>query len=843
MRISRPLLAAVSVATIALMGLGSAGPALAATPVVITDRETVQAYLSPTGSVKVARVFDQVTATGSGRVEIANPVGTDGLRNLDGLSGVSVKDGKAVSTIDVNGQSTQRTVSTFDKHKLPVTIKAHFTLDGKTYDNPEDLVGKSGKLTVSYRISNITSTATTLSLKDGNGNTVQKSVQVPLPLVGTVTTILPSGFSSVTSDQAAIAADGRGATKLTYSITLLPPIGAAVTDIGWTAQASDIVIPAATINIAVVQPLKNPTLASAAKSYQGGATTGATLTAGAEQIDTNLLKLRDGASQLLSGLLQLKDGANQLNDGLANTAAPGAHQLATGAGTAANGASKLATGLSAAETGSAKLAGGLTTLAAGNARLAEGFNSSTGQADLVGGSQDLASGLGLISGGLASLAGVDGLPKAYGSALALRAGVDKILAGLGSPSTPGTILNGLAQLTAGNSQLQAGVTALTAGANGLASATTGLPAAKGGVDQVRQGIIDGGPPTAAAVAGIKGALAAVQGLGTCDATCQANLAGAQTGLDTLLAGLGTGSATAAGGLAQVSAGLATAIAGVGVGSTPSALTLRGGLAQVAGGLTASAAGLAQVTVGVNQVKGGLSNPACDGKNPTAATNPCGVREGLGLLADGLLSAVGGVTQLSAGATSAATGSGTLAEKIAEAGDGASQLAAGSRTAATGSSTLASGLAAAKSGSAALAAGNGKIAKGAGDLAVGLDAAASGSSKIAAGLGTAAAGAPALVDGAEQLSTKGTKKLAEGGNATALDFGERYAVLAAMADRTKDGALPFGAPANAASASAAYSFELAAASHEGSRNLTRGLLAIAALGIGALVSTVVRTKLF
>ena len=65
----------------------------------------------------------------------------------------------------------------------------------------------------------------------------------------------------------------------------------------------------------------------------------------------------------------------------------------------------------------------------------------------------------------------------------------------------------------------------------------------------------------------------------------------------------------------------------------------------------------------------------------------------------------------------------------------------------------------------------------------------------------------------------------------------------MADRTKDGALPFGAPANAASASAAYSFELAAASHEGSRNLTRGLLAIAALGIGALVSTVVRTKLF
>lgn len=61
------------------------------------------------------------------------------------------------------------------------------------------------------------------------------------------------------------------------------------------------------------------------------------------------------------------------------------------------------------------------------------------------------------------------------------------------------------------------------------------------------------------------------------------------------------------------------------------------------------------------------------------------------------------------------------------------------------------------------------------------------------------------------------------------------MLEAMAERTEDGGLPFGAP-EGATGSAAYSFELAAATNEGGRNVTRGLLAIA-----ALVSTVVRAR--
>jgi hypothetical protein len=62
----------------------------------------------------------------------------------------------------------------------------------------------------------------------------------------------------------------------------------------------------------------------------------------------------------------------------------------------------------------------------------------------------------------------------------------------------------------------------------------------------------------------------------------------------------------------------------------------------------------------------------------------------------------------------------------------------------------------------------------------------------------------------------------------------------MAEMTKDGGLPYGAPEDAVG-SAAYSYELAAATHEQGRNMTRGLLAIGALGLGALIASVIRGR--
>ena len=154
----------------------------------------------------------------------------------------------------------------------------------------------------------------------------------------------------------------------------------------------------------------------------------------------------------------------------------------------------------------------------------------------------------------------------------------------------------------------------------------------------------------------------------------------------------------------------------------------------------------------------------------------------------------GVNQLSGGREDRGRWLRNLAEKIAEAGDGASQLAAGSGEAEVGSKQLADGLVDAADGSGRLADGNRQIADGAGDLAAVSTTAAGGSGQLADGLEKAADGAPALVDGAQRLSDEGTSQLVKAGNDTALEFGENYAIIAAMQEMTKDGGLPYGAPA-------------------------------------------------
>ena len=82
----------------------AAGPSLAAgSDVIVTNTETVQAYLSATGRLDVARVYDQLALKGKGKVSVSNPVETKGLRNLDSFGGFEVKDGNVVGTYEVDG--------------------------------------------------------------------------------------------------------------------------------------------------------------------------------------------------------------------------------------------------------------------------------------------------------------------------------------------------------------------------------------------------------------------------------------------------------------------------------------------------------------------------------------------------------------------------------------------------------------------------------------------------------------------------------------------------------------------------------------------------------------------
>jgi putative membrane protein len=856
----------------------AAGPSLAAGgDVIVTNTETVQAYLSATGRLDVARVYDQLALKGKGKVSVSNPVETKGLRNLDSFGGFEVKDGNVVGTYEVDGEQRLRTVSDFTK-SLPLDVHVSYTLDGKEV-KPGDVVGKSGLLKVQYTVRNVTGKPQEVSFDDGTGKTVTATEDVVIPMVGSLSTVLPPSFTDVRSGEANMAGDGRGGTKMSFTMTLFGPIGKPEATFGYEAQISDGVIPKASISALPVSPLDSPSFKGGAESYKGGAETGATLTAGASEIDANLLKLRDGAGDLLAGLIQLRDGANQLNAGLSGEAAPGAKKLADGANQAAAGAGELSNGVGQLDDGAQKLSAGSKELAGGTGQLADGAGAAkagsgkvadgagqvaSGSADLAAGAGTLAAGSGDLEAGAADLAegialilkGVEGLPATVAEEAdfkRLKGALTSIQDGIGKPDDVGetTLLGGLNLLNYGL-RSPMGVDDCDQDAEGSPQDDCG---AADGVEIIAGRLSDAGPKIEQLKQAAVGAYL--------QSGCPQNAAVPVPPVvppTNLPAGIN-----------QVCVYTANVVYGLAIPAGISPASPDGGLKQqtelAATKLTAIFQGVdARALPGIAKIKRGLSNPGCDA-TVTDKTDPkyCGVAQAAGLISDGvdelvqsiadelteaLEQASDGADKVAAGAAAVASGSelvaggagqlangsGALAEGAnqlnAGLGDlsaGADKVDAGANKLSDGAGQLADGTGKASDGAGKLADGNKQIADGANQLSAGLGDAADGSGQIADGLEKAADGAPQLKDGAQRLSDEGTKKLVEAGMSTAADYGQKYALIEAGAQRAKAEGMAYGAPADAAG-NTAYSYELAGMTGEGSRNMGRGLGAAAVFGL-------------
>ncbi|HET6652580.1 MAG TPA: hypothetical protein VFH10_08060, partial [Nocardioides sp.] len=482
-RFNVPLRIAAVAGAVTLTAMTMAPAALAADgsgsngDVKVVNTETVQVYTDATGAVKTRRVYEQVAMTGDGTVDLSNPIETDGLRNLDGFGGFDVEDGNQVTTVQVDGEQRLRTVSDYDGD-LPLEVEVQYFLDGERVE-PGDVVGSDGQLEVKYTVRNVTATQQEVTFSDGTGGEITKTVDVPIPMVGSLTTTTPSNFTDVQSDQANIAGDGKGGTKLSFTMTLFPPIGSDTAEFGYTANISDGVVPRADISALPVNPMESPTFKTAANSYQGGSETGATLADGATQIDSNLLKLRDGAGDLLAGLIQLRDGSSELEAGLSGEAAPGSRELADGAGQLDDGARRLDDGAGRLSDGASELNSGLGLINSGARRLADGTGEAfTGSRDLAAGAKRLHGGLKELDGGVGDLGdgagrlaagqkalagglktlydGVDALPASVQQQLKsnadyqrLIAGLEEMKSGVGDKSTAGTLVWGVDQVRNG----------------------------------------------------------------------------------------------------------------------------------------------------------------------------------------------------------------------------------------------------------------------------------------------------------------------------------------------------------------------------------------------------------
>jgi putative membrane protein len=826
-RLTRTLSAAGIGGSIAAVVLASpAGAAIAASsePAIIVNRETVQVTLHPSGSLDTARLFSQLLVTGDGTFAVLDPTSGKNIRDLDGFSAPTVKNGNAQYSIDVHGKTTRRTVSDYTG-KLPLSITAEYTLDGKRMA-PKDIVGKSGILDVRYTVENVSATPTELSYTVA-GKKVTKTVALVTPYVGQLSLTLPSSFTDIDSPRADIGGDGRGGQVLNWTMVLFEPIGQVKQSFGYSARVKQAQLPAATVQAVPVSPNKKPELAYGEKGFNDGVAQAGNVAFAGTTIDSNLVKLRDGAGDLLAGLTKLAAGASALKDGLAGSAAPGAHQLADGLATAKAGSAKLAAGAD-------KLGGGLTQVKAGSGKLSAGLGSaSAGSEKLLDGSQDLATGAGLtaagakslsagltqISTGLDQLSATAGLPAAKAGLLQLRLGIDHPV-GAGGPTDPGGLVQGL-----------------TAIAGGLAQVNAGLPLAKGGVDQVAAGLTSAINP-ANVTTGIAGLKAGVSG-------ASALVTGASGALCVVPTTPGCSSlAQALGALAQVSGGLDHPVGALGAtdqgGLVQQSTAARDGLNQVSAGLATASGGVAQLLAGTNAALAGVKTSLLGGVDQLITGVTTAVT-GVSQLAAGAKAAAAGATALSDGTTKVAAGAAKLSgEGAAPLAAGLAQLYAGGKALDTGLGQLATGGGQAVAGVHAIDDGLTKLYAGGTKLATGLDAAADGSGQIADGLNQAKAGNVKIKDGTEELRTQAAVPLATAGAETAASYAERSAIMTALDEKGADGALPYGAPAGG-SGSAAYEFTLAAATSATKDNTTRGITAIALLALASLSGFVVRRR--
>ncbi|GAA3800649.1 hypothetical protein [Cellulomonas soli] len=749
----------------------------------VTNTETVQAQLDASGRLEVARLYEQLAFSGKGTTTVVNPTSTQGLRNLDGFGGFSTSDGAMTATVTVDGEKRLRTVSDFTGD-LPVGVEVHYRLNGKEVD-PGRVVGADGTLKVRYTVSNLTTRQDPVTYDDGTGTQVTTTAETVVPLVGQLTTTLPSTFTAVASDEANIAGDGRGGTKLSFTMTLFPPIGSPTAEFGYTAEIENGQVPAANVSVLPVSPLTSPSFAGGAASYAGGAESGQELTAGATAIDGNLLALRDGAATLLDGLLQLQDGAAQLSAGLNGEAAPGARTLAAGLVTARTGASDLAAGAATANGGARQVADGAAALDAGLTQAGQKVPS------LLDGLNQVQGGLTAVDQGLATMSGsIGGLPENQGV-------ID--------------LHNGIASLQTGVTNARLGAKSMSSTIGSLAAVLNGL-----GATHPTLTLAGAADPRYPAVVGLNQFLSAVAA-GETDPVKKVTLqaVAAMYTVDTGPVDLGPGMQTLA---SVLSSGIVTGLGALQCGLDRPAAT--------AGGLDCAAS--PSVAEGLGLVDEGLG----DLVDEVVKSVQGGVGQDADTQASGTLR--GGITSLQDGTAQIVTGAQALVS-------GLGQLQAGAGKLSSGSSQLADGTARLSGGAAQLSSGTSRLATGAGDLADGLGDAADGAEQLSEGLTQAADGAPALVDGATQLSEQGTSVLAASGAETAADYGVKYAVIEAGAQRTAEESMAYGGPEGAASVTA-YSLDLAAVDGSGVTSVGRGAAALALFGIGATVATLWRRRL-
>lgn len=336
---------------------------------------------------------------------------------------------------DANGNETLN--KTESSENAPVTMKVTYKLDGKEI-KPEDLAGKSGKVTIHFDYTNNQKKTVTINGK-------KQTVAVPFTMITGM--MLPTDvFSNVEVTNGKLTKVGDNIVAVGMTMPGLKD----TMNLKFNDKSLDLDIPE---YFELTADVKNFSL----DMTMSVATSNLLSDMNADDITLDDLKktvasLDDAATQLADGTVTLQDGTQQLSDAIP-ALTDGVDQLNTGASSLKDGIYAYADGAASAYEGSVSLNDNMKTYADGIGTLYNTLKDNN------------------LDSSVASAA--DGASQLSAGAETLDTGIDSALAGAGALAT------GANDLTGGTEQLATGAAALADGANKIGKTLTdGMTEAK-----------------------------------------------------------------------------------------------------------------------------------------------------------------------------------------------------------------------------------------------------------------------------------------------------------------------------------------------------------------------------
>ncbi len=342
------------------LAAGCAMPAFAAGKSSFSKSETVYAVMNGDGSIKSTTVSEHLYSA-SGLANVTDKTTLTDIQNTESDAEFTQNGEELVwNTNDTDVYYKGNT----DK-ALPIDVKVTYALDGQEAAL-EDIIGKSGHLTVTVNLKNN---------ETGTVNVNGKDRTIVTPLITAVGVILGGDASNVTAEHGMIESAAKSSVAAFVTLPgvkdslsgLLPDEVNSIEDylqdtVTVEADVEDFTCPQVMVACATSTAALGTSNVFDLSSIND-------LTDGINQLNDAMSQLMDGASQLVDGTSPLAGGVLALLDG-ANTLNNGAAALDDGLGQLTNGLDTLSANNAALNAGAQQVADGV--LASANKTLKEG---------------------------------------------------------------------------------------------------------------------------------------------------------------------------------------------------------------------------------------------------------------------------------------------------------------------------------------------------------------------------------------------------------------------------------------------------------------------------------------